>query len=43
MNMNKHEGTGVSGMECDIFMQTNPLRFCDFVFRSFYTRKKKYF
>jgi hypothetical protein len=25
-------------MEYDIFMQTNPLRFCDFEFQSFYTK-----
>jgi hypothetical protein len=36
--MNKHKVIVMSGMEYDIFMQTNPLRFCDFEFKSFYTK-----
>jgi hypothetical protein len=36
--MNKHKVIVVSGMEYDIFMQANPLRFCDFEFQTFYTK-----
>lgn len=36
--MNKHKVILVGGMEYDIFMQTNLLRFCDFQFKSFRTK-----
>jgi hypothetical protein len=36
--MNKHKVIVVTGLEYDIFMQANPLRFCDFEFQTFYTK-----
>lgn len=36
--MNKHKVIVVSGMEYDIFMRANPLRFSDFEFQTFYTK-----
>lgn len=38
--MNKHKVMLVSGMEYDIFMQTNPLRLCDFEFKKKFLYKK---
>jgi len=37
--MNNHKEIAVSRMKCDTFMQTNPLRFSDFEFKTFFYKK----
>jgi len=40
--MNNHKVIVESGMKYDIFMQTNPLRFSDFEFQTFFFIKNNY-